>query len=122
MAASEKVFFYGGETSRNLFNYIEKEQGVVVRTLPRASDSGLGGGVGGQQHNFKFDEVFEPHCSQHAVFDEVSEMVQSAFDRYHVRIFAYGQLGSGKTNAMLGKLQDEDRRLGMIPRAARHVF
>ena len=55
---------------------------------------------------------------QEEVFDEISQLVQSALDGYKVCIFAYGQTGSGKTHTMLGTQQDR----GMIPRAMDQIF
>ena len=37
---------------------------------------------------------------QAEVFEEVSQLVQSALDGYKVCIFAYGQTGSGKVSAL----------------------
>ncbi len=52
------------------------------------------------------------------MFEEISQLVQSALDGYRVCIFAYGQTGSGKTHTMLGAPQAH----GVIPRAMEQVF
>ncbi len=49
-----------------------------------------------EEHSFNFDRAFGPSSSQDAVFQEVSEFVQSALDGYNVCLFSYGQTGSGK--------------------------
>ena len=55
---------------------------------------------------------------QEEVFEEISQLVQSALDGYRVCIFAYGQTGSGKTHTMLGSPEAH----GVIPRAMEQVF
>ena len=55
------------------------------------------------------------HCTPHLCD------FQSALDGYNVCIFAYGQMGSGKTYTMEGDLSSEDS-VGMIPRAVSQVF
>jgi kinesin family member C1 len=66
-------------------------------------------------HPFAFDRVFSPTSSNQEVFDEISQLIQSALDGYNVCIFAYGQTGAGKTYTMSA----ED---GMIPRALRMIY
>lgn len=73
-----------------------------------------------QKHEFSFDRVFHPSASQALVFEELSQLVQSALDGYNVCIFAYGQTGSGKTYTMEGPNSPESR--GMIPRTVLHIF
>ena len=65
--------------------------------------------------------MFNPSSSQEDVFDEISQLIQSALDGYNVCIFAYGQTGSGKTYTMEGNTADPKKQ-GMIPRALEQVF
>ncbi|KAL1624591.1 kinesin-like nuclear fusion protein [Diplodia seriata] len=64
---------------------------------------------------FTFDRVFGPGSQNAEVFDEISQLVQSALDGYNVCIFCYGQTGSGKTFTM----SSVD---GMIPRAVKQIY
>ena len=68
-----------------------------------------------KKNSFIFDRVFEPSANNSAVFDEISQLVQSALDGFNVCIFCYGQTGSGKTFTM----SSED---GMIPRAVNQIY
>jgi kinesin family protein C1 len=73
------------------------------------------GNVTTKIHPFSFDRVFAPRSTNNEVFDEISQLVQSALDGYNVCIFAYGQTGSGKTYTM--SAPD-----GMIPQAVDQIF
>lgn len=64
---------------------------------------------------FAFDQVFGPKATNEDVFEEISQLVQSALDGYNVCIFCYGQTGAGKTYTM----SSED---GMIPRATHQIY
>jgi kinesin family protein C1 len=68
-----------------------------------------------KNHSFTFDRVFGPESKNQEVFEEISQLVQSALDGYNVCIFCYGQTGSGKTHTM----SSED---GMIPRATHQIY
>jgi kinesin family protein C1 len=67
-------------------------------------------------HSFSFDKVFDPSAPNQTVFEEVSNLVQSALDGFNVCIFAYGQTGSGKTFTM------SSSKTGVIPLAVSQIF
>ena len=73
-----------------------------------------------KQNAFAFDKVFDENATQEDVFEEVSELVQSALDGYNVCVFSYGQTGSGKTWTMQGNVNDEKTR-GLIPRSVEQI-
>ncbi|KAJ6063406.1 uncharacterized protein N7446_007526 [Penicillium canescens] len=73
------------------------------------------GMVSRKNNTFSFDRVFNPTTQNAEVFDEISQLVQSALDGYNVCIFCYGQTGSGKTHTM----SSAD---GMIPRAVHQIY
>ncbi|XP_063620781.1 protein claret segregational [Cydia splendana] len=108
------------ETSKPLFNLnvvdactIEVEK-VELNALSQSTRKGK------SQHTFSFDGIFTPHSTQETVFEEVSNMIQSALDGYNVCIFAYGQTGSGKTYTMEGGCGTD--QYGIIPRAFNFMF
>jgi kinesin family protein C1 len=90
-------------------------------TLARECDRGGSGGEVPPPTAFEFDRVFGPASTQGEVFEEVSQLVQSALDGYKVCLFSYGQTGSGKTHTMLGDLANAGDHRGIIPRAVAKV-
>lgn len=70
---------------------------------------------GSKKHNFKFDKVFQQRSKNPEIFEEISQLVQSALYGFNVCIFAYGQTGSGKTHTM----SNED---GVIPQTITQIF
>ncbi|EFQ99554.1 carboxy-terminal kinesin 2 [Nannizzia gypsea CBS 118893] len=85
---------------------------IMVQGPEEKSSLGL---VSAKNHFFAYDHVFGPRSQNAEVFEEISQLVQSALDGYNVCIFCYGQTGSGKTHTM----SSED---GMIPRAVRQIY
>lgn len=73
------------------------------------------GNITNKRNAFSFDRVFGPSSANAEIFDEISQLVQSALDGYNVCIFCYGQTGSGKTYTM-------SAADGMIPRAVRQIY
>ena len=73
-----------------------------------------------EKYDFDFDHVFNHKAGQDTVFDEVSQLIQSAIDGYNVCIFAYGQTGSGKTFTMEG--DETGEHVGIIPRTIEKIF
>lgn len=107
---------------------VEEEDGNEQATVQFPSSTELQGRAielaqpaGGPKHCFQFDKVFGPEVKQGGVFEEISQLVQSALDGYKVCIFAYGQTGSGKTHTMLGNPEIPDEG-GVIPRSLEQVF
>lgn len=82
---------------------IQTEQKSAMGTVTTANNA------------FAFDRVFGPRSQNGEVFEEISQLVQSALDGYNVCIFCYGQTGSGKTYTM-SSLD------GMIPRAVNQIY
>ncbi|RXG67084.1 Carboxy-terminal kinesin 2, partial [Armadillidium vulgare] len=125
-----------GETSRRkLHNLVLELKGNIrvfcrVRPLLKEEITNNGdfdgssiSGLKARNNNyeFNFDRVFSPSSSQADVFEEMSQLVQSALDGYNVCVFAYGQTGSGKTYTMEGVYNDSASE-GMIPRTVSHIF
>ncbi|RMJ25302.1 kinesin-like protein [Aspergillus sp. HF37] len=92
----------------------EAEESKEINLIGQEEKSSLGT-VSRKNNNFSFDRVFGPSSQNGEVFDEISQLVQSALDGYNVCIFCYGQTGSGKTYTM-SSLD------GMIPRAVHQIY
>lgn len=92
----------------------DAEESKEINILGPEEKSSLGT-VSRKNNTFSFDRVFGPSTQNSEVFDEISQLVQSALDGYNVCIFCYGQTGSGKTHTM----SSVD---GMIPRAVHQIY
>ena len=100
------------ETAKISFPDTENSTDIEVKGQEETSSLGK---VTTKSHPFNFDRVFNPESNNAEIFDEISQLIQSALDGYNVCIFAYGQTGSGKTYTM----SSDD---GMIPRALRQIY
>ncbi|ETO34132.1 hypothetical protein RFI_02962 [Reticulomyxa filosa] len=119
-----RPFLSGEEKGNEMFEYPEQtgdQQSIVLVGESTVNVSGQK--VESKLYPFSFDRVFKPSERQTDVFNEISQLVQSALDGYKVCIFAYGQTGSGKTYTMEGpSLNYDDNNRGMIPRAVEQIF
>lgn len=94
----------------------------LVKNTGTENDSIAGGLNKNMKYDFEFDRVFSQSASQQVVFEEISQLVQSALDGYNVCVFAYGQTGSGKTFTMEGGDVNDLDQAGMIPRTINQIF
>lgn len=98
-----------------LMQYPDETEDAKEINIIGPEEKGSLGGVTRKNNTFSFDRVFNPSTKNAEVFDEISQLVQSALDGYNVCIFCYGQTGSGKTHTM----SSVD---GMIPRAVHQIY
>ncbi|KAF2086401.1 carboxy-terminal kinesin 2 [Saccharata proteae CBS 121410] len=101
--AAAQINFPDAESDSKEVALIGPEQKSAMGTVTRSANA------------FSFDRVFGPSSQNAEVFEEISQLVQSALDGYNVCIFCYGQTGSGKTHTM-SSLD------GMIPRAVNQIY
>lgn len=110
-------------TSTLTFQFASNDERAMEIQAPAERNSlGRDADKNGRKWNFQFDKVFRTDSTQAAVFDEVSQLVQSALDGYHTCIFTYGQTGSGKTFTMEGPEEPTEEMRGVIPRAVEQIF
>lgn len=109
-----------GETYE-VITFPDREQKIIK--LHKTGNAKLKGGNNAiNDYGFEFDKVFRGNSKQHEIFEELSQLVQSALDGYNVCIFAYGQTGSGKTYTMEGVSTNEIVNKGMVPRSVLHIL
>ncbi|KAF9216710.1 kinesin-like nuclear fusion protein [Podila verticillata] len=108
------------ETTTAAITFPDPEGGKQIE-FAHSKESARGAQIE-KSYPFTFDRVFQPSSTQQDVFDEISQLVQSALDGYNVCIFAYGQTGSGKTHTMEGPLNASQESMGMIPRSVLQIY
>ena len=79
---------------------INEHHSKVCVTFPDECTIDVEGQKGTKQ--FIYDQCFPPTSTQDEIFEDCSNLIQSAFDGFNVCVFAYGQTGSGKTYTMVG--------------------
>lgn len=82
------------EAARIMYPDTGKDSKEVEITGPEEKSSL--GNMTTKTNAFTFDRIFTPDAANTDVFEEISQLVQSALDGYNVCIFCYGQTGSGK--------------------------
>lgn len=92
----------------------DNEDSKEVEVMGPEEKSSLGN-ITTKTNAFTFDRVFGPTSQNANVFEEISQLVQSALDGYNVCVFAYGQTSSGKSYTMFSPD-------GMIPRALHQIY
>ncbi len=121
------------EAAESVLTFPAAQRGRALEIAPPAGVNASGSAAGskgaamfskgeGEAKSFAFDKVFQGNSSQAEVYEEISQLVQSALDGYKVTVFAYGQTGSGKTYTMLGGEGRDAQSEGMIPRAVKQIF
>ncbi|KAH9866515.1 hypothetical protein J1614_008205 [Plenodomus biglobosus] len=103
------------ETEPALIAYPDKDTDSKEVTITGPNKQSATGKDITASYTYSFDRVFGPTTQNAEVFEEISQLVQSALDGYNVCIFCYGQTGSGKTHTM----SSAD---GMIPRATAQIW
>ena len=68
--------------------------------------------------SFDFERVFGQDAKNGDIFNQITDLAQSAVEGKKVCIFCYGQTGSGKTHTMLGT----DEEPGLIPQTMNLLF
>jgi kinesin family protein 5 len=76
-------------------------------------------GISLKDHNFTFDRVFGPDCTQTEVFEFVGQpIINAVCQGFNSTIFAYGATCSGKTYTMFGNKNNP----GIVPRIFNNLF
>ena len=75
----------------------EADDGQSISVFGSDQTGFKGNALGKKKWEFKLDRVFWADTCQSKLFDDVSQLVQSALDGFVVSILAFGQTGSGKT-------------------------
>ncbi|EPY20386.1 kinesin [Strigomonas culicis] len=71
-------------------------------------------------HEYQFNRVFKPSCTQLEVYNHYAKnAVDAAFDGQHGVLFVYGQTGSGKTFTISN---DDPKNMGVLQQSMRVIW
>ncbi|CAL5339706.1 unnamed protein product [Camellia sinensis] len=87
---------FSAET-RNVIDFIGEDRSLVVLDPWKPQKDG--------RKVFQFNHVFGQTTTKDEIFKDTQPVIRSVMDGYNVCIFAYGQIGSGKTHTMVSKLE-----------------
>ncbi|THG01051.1 hypothetical protein TEA_000216 [Camellia sinensis var. sinensis] len=105
--------FLGGQ-SKYLSTVEHIEEGTITITAPSKYRKG--------HRSFNLNKVFGPSATQAEVFSDTQPLIRSILDAYNVCIFAYGQIGSGKTYTINGPMDLTEQNQGVNYRALDDLF
>ena len=116
--SSFSVSSFKNSINYNISNNNQENSKIILRIKPKTDDEYLQNekifeikdnnliefiGSNNNSKIFKFDYIFNEDSQQKQIFDICAkEICDSLYEGYNGTIFAYGQIGSGKTYTMLG--------------------
>ncbi|KAH9297506.1 hypothetical protein KI387_029188, partial [Taxus chinensis] len=109
-----RPFLPGQAHSQSTVDYIGEDGNLtIVNPAKQGKDA---------RRTFAFNKVFKSAATQEQVFLDTQPLIRSVLDGYNVCIFAYGQMGFGKTYTMAGPKVIMEENWGVNYRALNDLF